>query len=102
MLEGLRQREGQTPRQLCERLTEGVADRRSIERLLEAMAGAGLVELREDAFSKDGKIIAFRRVYLTETGGKAGISEVGAMRLLDIAARAPVARKRSSRKVNGR
>ena len=102
VLEGLRQREGQTPRQLCERLTDGLADRRSIERLLEAMAGTGLVELREDAFNKDGKIITFRRVYLTETGRKAGISEVGAMRLLEIAAKAPAVRKRSPRKANGR
>ena len=102
VLEGLRQREGQTPRQLCERLTEGLADRRSVERLLEAMAGAGLVELRDDSFSKDGKIIAFRRVYLTVAGHKAGIGEVGAVRLLEVVTKAPAARKRSPRKADSR
>ncbi|MFZ4791583.1 MAG: DNA topoisomerase 3 [Candidatus Competibacteraceae bacterium] len=86
VLDGLRQREGQTPRQLCERLAEGLADRRSGERLLEAMAGAGLVELRDDAFSKDGKVIAFRRVHLTEAGRKAGIGELGTVRLTEKAA----------------
>jgi DNA topoisomerase-3 len=86
VLEGLQQREGQTPRQLCERLAEGLTDRRSGERLLEAMAGAGLVELRDDAFNKDGKVIAFRRVYLTEAGRKAGIGEIGTVRLTEKAA----------------
>ncbi len=102
VLEGLRQREGLTPRQLCERLTEGLADRRSIERLLEAMAGAGLVELQEDAFSKDGKIISFRRVHLTEAGRKAGMGEVGAVRLLEVAAKAPMVRKQRPRKADSR
>ena len=87
---------------MCERLTEGLADRRSIERLLEAMAGAGLVALQEDAFSKDGKIISFRRVHLTEAGRKAGIGEVGAVRLLEVAAKAPAVRKRSPRKADSR
>lgn len=95
----LQQREGQTPRQLCERLlTEGSADRRTFERLLEAMAGTGLVELRDDAFTKDGKVIAFRRVYLTDAGRKAGISEVGMMRLTEKAAEAAPPRKPRARR----
>jgi DNA topoisomerase-3 len=99
VLEVLRQREGQTPRQLCERLTEGLTDRRSGERLLEAMAGAGLAELRDDSFNKDGKVIAFRRVYLTDAGRNAGMGELGTMRLTEkaAAATAPV-RKRATRK----
>ncbi len=99
VLEVLRQREGQTPRQLCERLAEGLTDRRSGERLLEAMAGAGLVELRDDSFNKDGKVIAFRRVHLTEAGRKAGMGEIGTMRLTEKAVAAAVpARKRATRK----
>ncbi len=94
----LQQREGQTPRQLCERLMEGVGDRRAFERLLEAMAGTGLVELQEDAFTKEGKVIAFRRVYLTETGRKAGIGEVGSVRLTEKAAAAAPARKPRARR----
>ncbi|MCB1775889.1 MAG: DNA topoisomerase 3 [Candidatus Competibacteraceae bacterium] len=83
VLEGLRWREGQTPRQLYERLTDGQADRRVFERMLEAMAGTGLVELQDDAFTKDGKIIAFRRTYLTDRGRAAGMGEVGAVRLAE-------------------
>jgi DNA topoisomerase-3 len=97
VLEGLRWREGQTPRQLCERLADGQADRRAFERVLEAMAGAGLVDLRDDAFTnKEGKVIAFRRVYLTDGGRKAGVGEVGKVRLTEKVA-AP-ARQRSGRK----
>ena len=98
VLEGLRWREGQTPRQLCERLTEGQGDRRAFEQLLEAMAGTGLVELRDDTFTKDGKVIAFRRVYLTEAGRKAGVGEVGIVRLAEKVATARSGRKRSTGK----
>ncbi len=94
-LASLQWRDGQTPRQLCEQLAEGLGDRRTFERLLEAMAGTGLVELREDAFTKEGKVIAFRRVYLTEVGRAAGVSEVGRVRLTDRAAEAAPPRKRS-------
>ncbi|MCP5158660.1 MAG: DNA topoisomerase 3 [Gammaproteobacteria bacterium] len=83
ILEGLRWREGQTPRQLCERLTEGQSDRRAFERLLEAMSGTGLIELRDDAFTKDGKVIAFRRAYLTEMGQKAGVGALERMWLTE-------------------
>ena len=94
----LQQREGQTPRQICERLAEGQGDRRAFERLLEAMAGTGLVELQEDAFTKEGKVIAFRRVYLTEAGRKAGIGEVGRVRLTEKAAAAAPSRKPRARR----
>jgi len=100
VLASLQWREGQTPRQLCERLTEGLGDRRTFERLLEAMAGTGLVELREDAFTKEGQVITFRRVYLTEVGRKAGVSEVGMVRLTEKAAEVAPHRKRS--RVRGR
>jgi len=97
ILEGLRWREGQTPRQLCERLTGGPGNnRRAFEQLLEAMAGTGLVELRDDAFTKEGKVISFRRVYQTDEGRKAGVGEVGRVRLAEkIAA---TARQRSRQK----
>ncbi|MDG4553111.1 MAG: DNA topoisomerase 3 [Candidatus Competibacter sp.] len=95
VLDALRWREGRTPRQLFERLTEGQVERREFERLLEAMAGAGLLELQEDAFSRDGKVISFRRVYLTEAGRSAGIGEAGAVRLREVAAKNGERRKRS-------
>ncbi len=94
----LQQREGQTPRQLCERLMGGAGDRRMFERLLEAMAGTGLVDLQEDAFTKEGKVIAFQRVYLTEAGRRAGISEVGRVRLTEKAATVTSTRKPRARR----
>ncbi|MCB1820439.1 MAG: DNA topoisomerase 3 [Candidatus Competibacteraceae bacterium] len=98
VLEGLRWREGQTPRQLCERLTDGQADRRMFERVLEAIAGTGLVELRDDAFTKEGKVIAFRRVYLTDSGRTAGMGEVGTVRLAEKFNTAAPAAQRSGRR----
>ena len=95
VLDALRGREGQTPRQLCERLLGGLGERRAFERLLEAMAGAGLLELREDAFNREGKVISFRRVYLTPAGQKAGIGEVGPLRLRKTVAKKGTPRKRS-------
>jgi len=95
VLEALRWREGQTIRQLHEKLTNGQGDRRTFERLLEAMAGVGLVEIRDDAFSKDGRVIAFRRLYLTEAGGNAGIGDVGAVRLREATTGTAAGRKRS-------
>ncbi len=96
ILEALGRREGQTVRQLHERWAEGRKDRQSFERFLEGLAGAGLIEMREDAFSRDdGKVIAFRRAYLTEAGRKAGIGAVGAVRLTATTTKAAPARKRS-------
>ncbi len=95
VLEALRWREGQTVRQLHEQASGGQGERRTFEQLLEALAGAGLVEIRDDAFSKDGKVIPFRRLFLTETGRKAGIGEIGVVRLREAAVGAAVRRKRS-------
>jgi len=86
VLEALRWREGQTVRQLHERLVEGSGDRRVFEQLLDAMAGAGLIAIRDDSFSRDGKVIAFRRIDLTDIGRKAGIGETEAVRLREAAA----------------
>ncbi|CDH44115.1 DNA topoisomerase 3 [Candidatus Contendibacter odensensis] len=92
VLETLSGGEGQTVRQLHERLAETGKDRRTFERLLEGLAGVGLIEMRADSFSRDGKVIAFWRVYLTAAGRKAGIGAVGSVRLTEVAT-AP-ARKR--------
>jgi len=98
VLETLRRREGQTVRQLHEQADDGQCERRAFERLLEAMAGAGLLEIREDSFSKDGKVIVFRRIDLTDAGRKAGIGAVGAARLREAAVAPAPARKRAWRK----
>ena len=97
ILEALRQWDGQTPRQLCERIVGDLSQRRIFEHLLEALAGNGLLELKEDAFRSEGRIIVFRRAHLTAAGADAGISEVGQVRLRKPAAvraaRTPRARK---------
>ena len=94
VLEALRWREGQTVRQLHERLAESPGERRTFERLLEGMAGAGLVAMQEDAFSRDGKVIPFWRVYLTEAGRASGVGAVGAVRLTEAATARAAGRKR--------
>ncbi|PIE83066.1 MAG: recombinase RecQ [Candidatus Contendobacter odensis] len=96
ILETLRWREGQTMRQLHARLTNGSPDRRCFERLMEALAGNGLIKLRDDTFTRDHKVIAFRRLYLTALGQSAGISEVAAIRLSETAVK-PAQRKRTAR-----
>ena len=95
VLEALRWREGQTVRQLHERL-EGPGERRAFERLLEGLAGAGLVTICEDAFSRDGKVIPFWRVYLTDAGRAGGIGAVGAVRLTETATVRSTERKRAN------
>ena len=94
VLETLRGREGQTVRQLHERL-EGAGERRTFERLLEGLAGAGLIALHEETFSRDGKIIPFWRVYLTDAGRASGIGAVGAVRLTEAATTRAAGRKRA-------
>ncbi len=94
ILEILSGYEGQTVRQLHEQLAEHQQDRRSFERLLEGLAGIGLIEMRKDAFSRNGKVIPFWRVYPSEAGCKAGIGAVGAVRLAETTPRVAPTRKR--------
>ena len=93
LLDALRWREGLTPRQLCENLSVTQGERHAIERLLEAMAAAGLLELRDDTFARDGRIIAFRRAHLTEVGHQAGVGELGMLRLAEEVVKPKTARK---------
>jgi DNA topoisomerase-3 len=50
-------------------------DRSSFEALLVAMARGGLVEIVDATFEKDGKQIAFKKVYLTRFGREGGAVE---------------------------
>ena len=61
-----------------------------------ALAGAGLITLHEETFSRDGKVIPFWRVYLTDAGRASGIGAVGAVRLTEAATARPAGRKRAS------
>jgi DNA topoisomerase-3 len=96
ILDALRWREGQTVRQLHERLAAEQSERRAFERLLESLTGAGLIALQEDAFNRDGRVISFRRVYLTDAGRAGGAGAVGAARLTETAKASPTPRQRAS------
>jgi superfamily II DNA helicase RecQ len=73
----------------------GELDRRSFEELLVAMARAGLVEVADASFEKDGRRIEFRKVRLTQAGHEPGAAAaVGIPE--DIGAPAPRRRKRST------
>jgi DNA topoisomerase III len=54
---------------------DGSVDRRTFEELLVAMGRAGLVEVRDSVFEKDGKRIEFRKVYATRAGQEEGAAE---------------------------
>ena len=45
--------------------------RDAYERLIASLARAGWVQVRDDAFERDGRVIAFRRVSLTAAGRRA-------------------------------
>jgi DNA topoisomerase-3 len=47
-------------------------DRKGFERLLGGLSRAGLAQIREDSFEKEGKTIRFQRVSLTPEGLRAG------------------------------
>src|SRR5690606_35671702 len=82
VLSDLHQRDGQTPGKLHAASQEHRrCDRREFEELLGAMEQAGMLERRADQFEKDGKTIAFQRVYLTELGRKPGIHLTNTLRM---------------------
>ena len=63
LLAALRQRDGQTTRQLHQQLGASL-ERRAFETLLTAVAMTGRIQLADDEFVKDGRTIRFRRVFL--------------------------------------
>ena len=73
---------------------EGSLERRAFEDLIAAIARAGLIELTETSFEKDGKVIAFRKVSITAAGKEEGAAaEVNLSQNFD-AAQSPRKRKR--------
>ncbi|MHB8800640.1 MAG: RecQ family ATP-dependent DNA helicase [Thermoanaerobaculia bacterium] len=73
-LELLRQRDGQTTGQLHTEVVRQfpAVDRRAFEDLLGGLVRAGLVRLEDYAFEKEGRVIRFRRVFLTGAGSRPG------------------------------
>ena len=73
-LELLRQRDGQTTGQLHGEVVRQfpAVERRAFEELLGGLVRAGLARLEDDEFEKEGRVIRFRRAYLTGEGSRPG------------------------------
>ena len=71
-LECLRSRDGQTTGQLHAEVVRQFpsVERRAFEELLGGLVRAGLVRLEDDAFEKEGRVIRFRRAFLTGEGSR--------------------------------
>ena len=68
VLEALDERDDQATGRLHRDVFGESLARDDFENLLGALARAGLVEIRDDAFERDGKVIRFRRVRTTDRG----------------------------------
>ena len=73
-LELLRQRDGQTTGQLHAEVVRQfpAVDRRAFEELLGGLVRAALARIEDDEFEKEGRIIRFRRIFLTGEGSRPG------------------------------
>jgi DNA topoisomerase-3 len=92
----LRSRDGQSTGQLYrDTCPEDLSDRKSFERLLGGMARAGLLQITEAEFEKDGRTIHFQRATLTPEGYR-GDSE--ALSRVEMAEEMPRTRKKRDRK----
>jgi DNA topoisomerase-3 len=102
LLEALRGRGGQSAGQLFRECAAGAAlPRKQFELLLEGLSRAGLVQVQEDSFAKDGKTIRFLRVGLTREGFQGEPDAMlGGIEIAEEPAQLP--RRRASRKAAAR
>lgn len=75
VLESLDERDDQATGRLHREVFGESLARDDFENLIGALARAGLVEVRDDAFERDGKVIRFRRVRTTDRGRAPGAVE---------------------------
>jgi DNA topoisomerase-3 len=68
VLDALRERDDQATGRLHREIFGEALARNDFENLIGALARAGLVEVRDDAFERDRKVIRFRRVRATARG----------------------------------
>ena len=99
ILAELRRRDGQSAGRLHREGLGGRPERRAYEALLDALARAGLVVEKADSFEKDGKVIEFRRVFLTREGEE-GI-DLDEVPVLEQAPAAPGRGRRSRKRPPG-
>ncbi len=106
IMRSLIERDGQSTGQLFRGVYgPSSGERRAFEHLIGALVRAGLVRMVDDAFEKDGRLIEFRRVYLTEEGRGYTAEHLGAVALTELPDSGPKRRasgRRSKRKTNAR
>ncbi|WP_223641592.1 DNA topoisomerase 3 [Corallococcus sp. EGB] len=95
ILEALHARDGQATGRLHRELFGEQLHRRDFERLVGGLVRAGLVRLDSDSFDKDGQVIQFQRLALTDAGRRARVIAPGQVVL-------PQAREVPSKKRKGR
>jgi len=96
----LKERDSLSTGQLFKRCADGgvvTLDRRDFEEVLGALARAGLVDVSEDSFEKDGRVIHYQRAELTPRGWSAPFDATKALRL----PQPPEAPKRSRTRKKG-
>ncbi len=96
ILDALGQRDGLSTGQLFRNVGEPEGlDRRDFERLLSGLARATLLEIVDDAFEKQGRLIHFQRAWLTPEGHR-GVPHLGARVQLTERPPEPVRKRRKA------
>jgi DNA topoisomerase-3 len=100
ILQALRQNDGVSTGKLHAQLfADGSLDRRAFEQVLGGMARAGLVQLTDTWFEKEGRRIDFRKAHLTRAGRDADESTPVMLALKDVAITGRKSKKRKKKKV---
>ncbi|RKH51844.1 DNA topoisomerase III [Corallococcus llansteffanensis] len=99
ILEALHARDGQATGRLHRELFGDALHRRDFERLVGGLVRSGLVRLDSDSFDKDGQVIPFQRLSLTDTGRRARVIAPGQVVLPQAREESP--KKRRSRAAAG-
>jgi len=97
ILDALRQANGQAAGKLHREVLGAAVDRDGFERLVDALTRAALVRDQEDSFEKDGRVIEFRRLFLTPAGRAAPDLAAVAVAIETEAPAAPPVRRRRER-----
>ncbi|MGZ3478324.1 MAG: helicase-related protein, partial [Polyangiales bacterium] len=98
ILASLSRADGQAAGRLHKDTFGETLERRSFEHLLGGLARAGLVEVREESFEKDGETIAYQRVRLTATGRQRVGAQLGPIPLRKAPPKKKPARRRGKRR----
>ncbi|WP_245772087.1 DNA topoisomerase 3 [Myxococcus fulvus] len=95
ILESLQERDGQATGRLHRELFGDALPRRDFERLVGGLVRAGLTRLEVDSFDKDGQVISFQRLSLTDEGRRTRVVDPQQVFL-------PLALEKASKKKRGK